>query len=77
MPRKKAAAAAAAGAQDTVDSLRTKLDEQREHYETQSAQALKLLEQKDAELAALQGKMKRMMKETKNAGRGRRPSVLK
>ena len=53
MPRKKAGAAAAAGAQDTVDSLRAKLDEQREHYEAQSAQALKLLEQKDAELAAL------------------------
>ena len=52
MPRKKAAGAPPAAA-ETLDSLRTQLAEQREHYEAQSAQALKLLEQKDAELAAL------------------------
>ena len=52
MPRKKAAGAPPAAA-ETLDSLRTKLEEQREHYEAQSAQALKLLEQKDQELKAL------------------------
>ena len=52
MPRKKSSAPPPAAA-ETLDSLRTQLAEQREHYEAQSAQALKLLETKDAELAAL------------------------
>ena len=52
MPRKKSSAPPPAAA-ETLDSLRAQLEEQRAQHEVQSAQALKLLEQKDAELKAL------------------------
>lgn len=50
MPRKKSAAAGAP--QETLEGLRAELAAAREQHEQQSSQALKLLETKDAELAA-------------------------